>query len=84
MARIRLSGTPVDFVTRKGFEELVGVKPPKLKVTPLDATLDSPHYAQWTALTNSPDPALYNNRNIDSTLGNWSVGLLRCGFYRKD
>ena len=34
--------------------------------------------------TNSPDPALYNNRNIDSTLGNWSVGLLRCGFYRKD
>jgi len=58
MARIRLSGTPVDFVTRKGFEELVGVKPPKLKVATLDATLDSPHYAQWAALTNSPDPAI--------------------------
>ena len=48
----------MDFVTRKGFEDLVGVKPPKLKVTPLDATLDSPYYAQWAALTNSPDPAI--------------------------
>jgi hypothetical protein len=60
MARFKLSGTPVDFVPRKTFEQLAGLKPPKLKAAPLDATatLDSPHYAQWAALSNSPDPAM--------------------------
>ena len=58
MVRVVHSGTEVGFVPRKTFEQLAQIKPPNLKFVPRDATaaFDAPHFSQWVAITNSPDP----------------------------
>jgi len=88
MVRFKLSGTEVDFVPRKTFEQLASIKPPNLKYTQRDATaaFDTPHLSQWAAINNNPDPALekmirdmYDQAALQRTIQQLNINGQRLG-----